>query len=718
MKKRFHYTWQFILLIALLSSVAVVNIRTNFYKDDRLSYPLFDEARLMIDWSVNPFGNEYPNYDKDVFLKYRAEMKVIDNYFFTEEFKSKYPEKIAIEDEKKVTRVFNDEDSYNNYLEENYQSLEEGKKQVTSYKESSQEAIVRQVKNSNLDEKDILKNGLAWIEVHYDNGKYQLTSNEEEIKSEKDSAKLERIKDLVAGKLQGLRRKDDSADFENIHDPFPIVEEAKIYYQIDFNNPKFVESLENSEFYENYQIKLFLSTGIAVLVALILTTFINYHQAKENRTFAFLTDIPIEIYGVLYLFIFASLGIGLFNLNDGYYLGEVYQVFKKQVFYQYAFAFFVALMAIIISVYMLLVLKSIYHEGLRAFVFEKSIIIRILKAIHGWLKRLLFNTFSNYGPTSKAFFIGSFLFFAIIGFLLTGTLGMGKEVFFIGLILLIAIFYLLHKYFIDLREIEQVAGQIAQGDYHIKIDESKNLFKKLSHYLNLTGDSLSLAIDKELKSERLKTELITNVSHDLKTPLTSIINYSQLASQEGAKKEDIDKYNKIILEKSLRLKDLIENLFEVSKVNSNNIELNITEINFSEMVKQMAGEWLDKLSEKNISLVSNIEDDIILNLDGQQSYRILDNIFSNIYKYALEGTRVYIDMIYDRKCTLKIKNISKYPLNISADELMERFTRGDASRSTEGSGLGLSIASSLTKIQGGKFDLEILGDSFMVEITF
>ena len=190
--------------------------------------------------------------------------------------------------------------------------------------------------------------------------------------------------------------------------------------------------------------------------------------------------------------------------------------------------------------------------------------------------------------------------------------------------------------------------------------------------------------------------------------------------REDASDEDIKKYIKTINEKSLKLKTLIENLFEVAKVNSNNIELNKMNIDIVQMLSQTIGEWSDEFSSRNIEAILNSnEDSIILNLDGEQTYRIFDNVFSNISKYAQDNTRVYIDVLKsENKSKITIKNVSKYSLNISAQELRERFIRGDESRNTEGSGLGLAIATSLTEIQGGKFDIEIDGDLFKVIIEF
>ncbi|EGY76384.1 sensor histidine kinase [Peptoniphilus indolicus ATCC 29427] len=280
------------------------------------------------------------------------------------------------------------------------------------------------------------------------------------------------------------------------------------------------------------------------------------------------------------------------------------------------------------------------------------------------------------------------------------------------------IFVRVQKYITELEDIEKTAKIISEGHYDIKIEENNSHFKGLAHNLNAITLNLDGAISNAIKSEKMKTDLIANVSHDLKTPLTSIINYSELVVEEE-NVENIKKYAQVINEKSLKLKTLIEDLFEAAKVSSENIDLEIEEIDFKQLIKQIIGEWEDKLEEKNITIVEEYTPErVMLNLDGVKTSRILDNLFSNIYKYALEGTRVYVRLYKNEKVQLIIKNISKYPLNISEDELMERFTRGDASRNTEGSGLGLSIAKSLVNVQKGTFEIEIDGDLFKSKIEF
>ena len=223
-----------------------------------------------------------------------------------------------------------------------------------------------------------------------------------------------------------------------------------------------------------------------------------------------------------------------------------------------------------------------------------------------------------------------------------------------------------------------------------------------------------------MKSERLKTELITNVSHDIKTPLTSIINYVDLLKTEDIQNEKANEYIKILEQKSQRLKKLIEDLVEASKASSGNVKLNLENISIKELFNQTIGEFEDKLESKRLNIEVNMPNtDLRVNADSRYLYRIVENLFSNITKYALDGSRVYID-IKEKTDVIEIalKNISKDKLNISSEELMQRFVRGDKSRYTEGSGLGLSIAQSLTELQGGKFDITVDGDLFKVIMTW
>ncbi|MEH7123426.1 HAMP domain-containing sensor histidine kinase [Bacillus sp. JJ1773] len=260
--------------------------------------------------------------------------------------------------------------------------------------------------------------------------------------------------------------------------------------------------------------------------------------------------------------------------------------------------------------------------------------------------------------------------------------------------------------------------RIKDGDIHHSIDVGgKGEFSKLAANINSITDGLKKAVDSELKSERLKTELITNVSHDIRTPLTSIITYVDLLKKEKDPAK-VAEYVEVLDQKSKRLKTLTDDLFEAAKASSGNIPVQLERIDIGSLINQGLGEVSDKIEELGLEFRFNYpKEKVYIQADGKLLWRSIENVLSNIFKYALRGSRVYIDIEdVGNEILLTFKNISAYELNISADELMERFKRGDESRSSQGSGLGLSIAESLTEIQKGKFMIQVDGDLFKTMI--
>lgn len=328
------------------------------------------------------------------------------------------------------------------------------------------------------------------------------------------------------------------------------------------------------------------------------------------------------------------------------------------------------------------------------------------------------------------------LVLAYVGFCLIGgiaTLAMvdsylnynqgGTLFWFVVLVMLgIGTFIYLFTRMKQFQDIQKALQAIYEGNTNIELDsdELTGVLKQMAIYIEDIAGGLSNAIQQSLKNERQKTELITNVSHDIKTPLTSIINYVDLLKKEEMPNEKAKEYLEILDSKSQRLKRLTEDLVEASKASSGNIKLKMEKINVNELIKQVSGEFEDRFKSRSLEEIMTLpEESVFIQADGRYLYRVLENLYSNASKYAMEGSRIYLDVVPKQtSIVIQMKNVSKEKLNITTEELMQRFVRGDSSRNTEGSGLGLSIANSLTELQGGQFHIYLDGDLFKITIGF
>ncbi len=447
-----------------------------------------------------------------------------------------------------------------------------------------------------------------------------------------------------------------------------------------------------------------ISVIFTFVIAIYLCWAIGHEKGKDEIELGYIDKVPYEVlflaWAVL-LTIFASVAVQCLNVAN--YITLIFAVLLYFICY------------IICAVTAVSTIKR-----LKARKFIKSFLTyKIGKWCFDKLKNL-FETLDEKTTENKRLF-WYYLLFIIVSVMLACLFYTG-----IAIILLIGFwiwsYYKLKKYIIDQEKIKNALKDIYEGKNDVKLNEEEltGVLKEMSVYVNDIASGFSNAIQESLKSERLKTELITNVSHDIKTPLTSIINYVDLLKKENIQDEKVKEYIKILDQKSQRLKKLTEDLVEASKVSSGNVKLNIESIDIKELFNQTIGEFKDRFEAKDLKIeVQMPSEDIKIKADSRYLYRIIENLFSNITKYALDSSRVYIDVVENNKCiNISIKNISKDKLNISADELMQRFVRGDKSRYTEGSGLGLSIAKSLTELQGGKFDIIIDGDLFKVEIDW
>jgi signal transduction histidine kinase len=321
--------------------------------------------------------------------------------------------------------------------------------------------------------------------------------------------------------------------------------------------------------------------------------------------------------------------------------------------------------------------------------------------------------------TASGQFLILYIIFVILNFLF---LRAGQVGIFLTLVMDLGVLLYFLRDTTGKQSIYEGIHQISKGDLTYKIDTStlQGETGELAKAVNEMGDGLQQAVDAIVRNERLKAELITNVSHDIKTPLTSIVNYVDLLKRENLQDERVRGYIEVLDRKSQRLRQLTEDLVEASKITTGNIELHLMKLSLQSMLQQACGEFQERLEEKQLMVVSQLEKEpIFIMADGRQLWRVLENLLGNIYKYAMEGTRVYLELYReDRTAWLILQNTSRETLPEDASELAGRFVRGDKSRRTEGSGLGLSIAQSLVELHGGTFALIAEGDQFRVTVTF
>ena len=476
------------------------------------------------------------------------------------------------------------------------------------------------------------------------------------------------------------------------------------------------KSIEMLRPYENsFYILMPICTALTVLILLYLIVSIGHKKGTKGIATSDFDKIPLEIIGFIGICIIGLVFILLAQEVDT----TEFELIISLLFTVYFTIFIVGI--IIFDT----IIKRIKSRTFWKTTLVGKIVIILLKPIHKFEKfmeevRGTSKYFSN-AITKFIVFVCVEVFLAFIVFILFNS---SEPFIFLLLEFILVAFFVqrMVKAIVNYDKIEKKLKEMYEGDNQTQLDKKDFLpvFNQSITYLNDISNGLENAIQDRMKSERLKTELITNVSHDIKTPLTSIINYVDLIKQENIQNEKVKEYIEILDNKSQRLKKLIEDLVEASKVSTGNVKLNLEKINIVELINQSVGEFEDKFESKGLDIVINSnENEIFIFADSRYMYRIIDNLFSNISKYALQNSRVYIDIQkIEDKVYIKMKNISKDKLNIPAEELMQRFVRGDKSRTTEGSGLGISIAQNLTEIQNGKFNLIIDGDLFKTELEF
>ena len=454
-----------------------------------------------------------------------------------------------------------------------------------------------------------------------------------------------------------------------------------------------------------YQLNTALLTILVILLSIYLVASLGHKKGYKGIYLNWIDKIPLEFIIVLFFF---GMYISYWIIVDGISYAEYFYSISSAII-SLCFVYF------IVAISLTTFIKRIKGKAL----IKNTFIYMITK----WTKNLIKEFFRNTKLIVKlSVLYGGFVFIFAFVMLISATYFDFNFFTFLLFVFIVLVFIKLYNYTKNLYKIKMAIKKIYEGNNEIILnpDEMKGELKDVAIYVNDIAGGLSNAIEESIKSERFKTELITNVSHDIKTPLTSIINYVDLLKQEDVDNEKIKEYIQILDKKSQRLKKLTEDLVEASKASSGNVKLEMEKINIVELIKQATGEFEDKFKEKNLEIVTQIpKSEVNILADNKYIYRVIENLFSNISKYALEYSRVYIDVVKENeRVKITMKNISKEALNITAEELMQRFVRGDKSRTTEGSGLGLSISKSLTELQNGRFDIQVDGDLFKVEITF
>ena len=367
-------------------------------------------------------------------------------------------------------------------------------------------------------------------------------------------------------------------------------------------------------------------------------------------------------------------------------------------------------------------LRDVFHIGLRRYIRERTLIGWIWGGCV-WICRTVYQFIYSIDLQDKS----DRTIFKIIGInFLILTVLCSLWFFGIGALLIYSaiLFLVLRKYYHDLRSkysiLLDATNQIAEGNLDVMIAEDLGVFEPFKCEIQRIQSGFKVAVDEEVKSQKMKTDLITNMSHDLKTPLTAIITYVNLLKDENITPEQRRAYIDVLEQKSMRLKSLIEDLFEISKANSNDVTLNLVNVDIVSLLKEVSLELSDKIEESTIDFRWNLPDEkIVLPLDSQKTYRIFDNLLTNIIKYGMPNTRAYIDMKREQDCVvITMKNVSANELTFNPEEITERFVRGDQARNTEGSGLGMAIAKSFVELQNGKMNVEVEADLFRVNIRW
>lgn len=469
----------------------------------------------------------------------------------------------------------------------------------------------------------------------------------------------------------------------------------------------------------------FIIVGIVALVALVFPI----KKAKNTVLFKGISKIPFEIWIIIIGLAIAALDPLSGQLIKATLDGDLQLVFTEMIpnliipeRVIWIFNFIIWLASYAAVFFFVLIIKYVFNIGFVKYIKQRTIWGRVIMFFVKAIKRTLDEiTKVDLREKNNKLIVKLLLINAVILLIITSIWFFGIPVIIFYSIIL---FFVIRKYVDKISEkyskLREATSKIAQGKLDVNIEEDLGLFEPFKEDLKEIQKGFKKAVDEEVKSQKMKTDLISNVSHDLKTPLTAIITYADLLKDENLSEEKRKQYIETLDKKAQRLQVLIEDLFEMSKATSGNITLNIENIDVVSLMKQTLLELEDKLEEANLSVRNNMpESKVVLPLDSQRTFRVFENLVINMTKYAMPNTRVFIDIIENEKYVeIIMKNMAAEEITFNVDTIAERFVRGDESRNTEGSGLGLAIAKSFVELQGGTFNISVDGDLFKVTIKF
>ena len=519
---------------------------------------------------------------------------------------------------------------------------------------------------------------------------------------------------------------DIDVDDQKVSDVMDPISNKTIIYGLKKDNNGFGRyNYLTSLTYEKTLMYSIVPCALGVILMMLLVLFIPYQYEKESTKLNFVANIKFGILAFVITWIVLLFGmLGVWCLVQIPYtsienFAKEFRMTVDNIELLRDVCLFVSivveLLMVIIVTY---VFKVMFKKGIGTYFKENTILGYIVSKSSVLYHKIVTFDFSD--PVLLIVLKGSLIIMAICistSLLLGVSLAYG---FIVTLIISIVNYLFISKVKKDHDALLDITSRIADGDFDVKTNDNMIYFKEVCNNVTSIKASFEKSVKEEVKSQNMKTELISNVSHDLKTPLTNIITYTDLLKNENLSKEDIKGYVESLERAGNRLKTLIDDLFEVSKANSGDIKLDIQNVDIIAIIKEAILESSELLNAKKLTIKENYSDNsIIMPLDGNKTYRIFENCLSNISKYALEYTRVYVDVTQDDKqVKIVFKNVSNQEMDFDSEHIMERFVQGDKSRNTVGSGLGLAIAKSFANIQNGDFKIETDGDLFKAIIIF